>query len=163
MRKITLHSVLCVLLVVLGLVQSYGRLTGHDTIKNWAFGMAASPLPEVFGGYRGHEPMSHLHFLAPYFYDGSQKFIPLDRKNAYGAYSQWAHITRFGPYGAVVSWLPIMDHTISASIMKQGLCRGGPFARRYGLTKDVKEFRLWITDQEGETVKRGELFATCDD
>jgi len=122
-------------LLVLGLAQMSGDLTGLAPLKAIATATAASPAPKVFSAVRGLETYSTRFFVQWTDADGSNRFYeitperyarlrgPYNRRNVYGA------ALAYGPV------LAVQDSTepMLRAVMLYSLCGGAPLLREMGI------------------------------
>ena len=122
-------------LLVLGLAQMTGDLTGITALKGLAAATAASPAPKVFSSVRGLETYSsrfyveysdrsgraHSLLLTPEL--GARLEGPYNRRNVYGAVLAYGPVLLSDPRAR-----PLFD-----SVARYALCGDAPVLREVGI------------------------------
>ncbi len=113
------------LLLILGLAQMAGDLTGMRALKGIAAATGASPAPKVFSAVQGLETYSTRFYLdlgharvelTPELY--SRMRGPYNRRNV---------------YGAALAYGPVLPPALRDPVMTHALCGEGPLLRELGL------------------------------
>jgi hypothetical protein len=151
-------------LLAIGSLQSVGLLLQSDAVRGLGAMTAASPLPLVFSSFRGVETFAAdfsvtltrrdgsrvTHALTPELYarlDG-----PYNRRNAYGA------VLAYGP-----ALTAPRERELVASVIRHGLCRGGPLARRFGELGSVERVSVLVRSKTASRERETRLEFSCFD
>ena len=108
-----------ILLILLGLLQSFGYVIDSDVIRNVGIVSVASPLPLVFHQVKGVETFASDFTLMYQDVDGnnvSRKITPEYYSTWEGPYN-WRNV-----YGAAISYGPILDQKLWEEILTHGFC-----------------------------------------
>ena len=133
-------------LLILGLAQMTGDLTGIVPLKGLAAATAASPAPKVFSSVRGLETYSsrfyvefrdragrdHSLLLTPEL--GSRLQGPYNRRNVYGAVLAYGPVLLSDPRAR-----PLFD-----SVARYALCGSAPVLREVGIDPESIEGPLTV-------------------
>ena len=129
------HRLAAAGLLVLGLAQMLGDLTGFAALREVAAATAASPAPRVFSAVRGLETYSTRSFVEWTSANGSHHFYeitperyarlrgPYNRRNVYGA------ALAYGPVLAVQE----STEPMLRAVMMSALCGDAPLLREMGI------------------------------
>lgn len=116
-----------VLLVVLGLLQIAGDLTGLDALKGVAAATGASPAPKVFSSVKGLET-----FASKFFIELRSPGSCLVHRVAVTAetYSRIrGPYNRRNVYGAAFAYAPLLPPAMRDAVMSYALCGSRPLLR----------------------------------
>ena len=114
-----------IFLLILGLAQMAGDLTGVRALKGIAAATGASPAPKVFSAVQGLETYSTRFYLdlghtraelTPELY--SRMRGPYNRRNV---------------YGAALAYGPVLPPALRDPVMTHALCGDAPLLRELGL------------------------------
>jgi hypothetical protein len=151
-------------LVLLGLLQPIGWVTGLSSLRGMGALSAASPLPFVFSSFRGLETFAadfEIELVRP---DGQRvqyAVTPALYEKLDGPYN------RRNTYGAVLSYGPALDapeeRALVLRVLEYGLCKGGPLAQRFGEMEPVKGAHVTVRSKTRGHGPPFELELTCSD
>ena len=118
-------TVAAALLVILGLAQMIGDLTGLLPLKAIAAATNASPAPKVFSAVQGLETYSTRFFLDT----GSARIelTPDVYSRIRGPYN------RRNVYGAALAYAPVLPPSLRDPVMRYALCGDAPLLRELGV------------------------------
>jgi hypothetical protein len=116
-----------VFLVLLGLAQMLGDVTGFLPLKAIAAATGASPAPKVFSAVQGLETYSTRFFLDAG--DGRIEVTPELYARIRGPYN------RRNVYGAALAYGPVLPRALRDPVMRHALCGDAPLLRELGLPK----------------------------
>jgi hypothetical protein len=124
-----------VALLVLGLAQMAGDLTGFAALKGLAAATAASPAPKVFSSVRGLETYSSRFYLEYRDRQGNEHSLLLTP--ALGARLRGPY-NRRNVYGAVLAYGPVLlsdvrTRPLFESVARFALCDDAPVMREVGI------------------------------
>jgi hypothetical protein len=132
-------------LVGIGLLQAVGWATGFSALRGIGQMSAASPLPFVFSSFRGVETFAAEFEVELERDDGTKaRFVitPQLYSKLDGPYN------RRNTYGAVLSYGPALDapseRRLVESVLRYGLCNGGPLAWEFGEPDHVAKVRAEV-------------------
>jgi hypothetical protein len=132
-------------LVGIGLLQAVGWATGFSALRGVGQMSAASPLPFVFSSFRGVETFAAEFEVELEKNDGtrvSYVITPELYSKLDGPYN------RRNTYGAVLSYGPALDapgeRRLVESVLRYGLCNGGPLAWEFGEPEHVAKVRARV-------------------
>lgn len=132
-------------LVAVGLLQALGWATGSAALRGIGQMSAASPLPFVFSSFRGVETFAAEFEVELEKTDGtrvSYVITPELYSKLDGPYN------RRNTYGAVLSYGPALDapgeRRLVESVLRYGLCNGGPLAWEFGEPENVVRVRALV-------------------
>lgn len=116
-------------LVLLGVAQMLGDLTGFLPLKGIAAASHASPAPKVFSAVQGLETYSTRFFLEL----GSERIeiTPEVYARIRGPYN------RRNVYGAALAYAPVLPATLREPVLRHALCGDAPLLRELGLRTDA--------------------------
>lgn len=114
-------------LVVLGVAQMVGDLTGFLPLKAIAAATGASPAPKVFSAVQGLETYSTRFFLD--LGDRRVEVTPELYTRIRGPYN------RRNVYGAALAYGPVLPQSLREPVMRYALCGDAPLLREMGLPK----------------------------
>jgi len=135
-----MRTVLYLVVIIIGLLQSVGHLTKMKTLKNLGLITAASPLPIVFTEIKGVETFASDFYLRWVNEDSKSKEIkitpslysklkgPYNRRNVFGA------AIAYGPVLPEKIWEPILNYALCKEVLTEEL----------GLPIDKESFTLVI-------------------
>lgn len=110
-------------LVLLGVAQMIGDLTGVLPLKAVAAATGASPAPKVFSAVQGLETYSTRFFLEA---DGRRvELTPEVYSRIRGPYN------RRNVYGAALAYAPVLPRELREPVMRHALC--GPLLQELGI------------------------------
>ena len=126
-------------LLVLGVMQIVGDLTGVAAVKGIAAATAASPAPKVFSAVRGLETFSTKFFLEWTDATGqehSMQLTPETYSKMRGPYK------RRNIYGAVLAYGPVLPAELRDPVLRYAVSGDAPLLREVGIdpagVKDVR-------------------------
>jgi hypothetical protein len=132
-------------LVGIGLLQALGWGTGLSALRGIGLMSAASPLPFVFSSFRGVETFAAEFQVELEKDDGTRAryvITPELYSKLDGPYN------RRNTYGAVLSYGPALndpsERRLVESVLRYGLCKGGPLAWKFGQTQAVAQVRAEV-------------------
>ncbi|MFN0116867.1 MAG: hypothetical protein ACKVQC_01060 [Elusimicrobiota bacterium] len=135
------QSILRVLLVILGLVQSVGFVTQLPWLKGVGLLTVASPLPIVFTQQKGVETFAHEFSIQYVDEDGSQNKIPITPTlySRFNAPYQYRNIL-----GAAISYGPILPEPLWKPVLNFAFINPGKLSHSLGILppKKVKAIHL---------------------
>jgi hypothetical protein len=122
-------------LLVLGLAQMAGDLTGFSVLKGLAAATAASPAPKVFSSVRGLETYSSRFYVE--WRDRAGRSHSIELTPALGARLRGPY-NRRNVYGAVLSYGPVLmsdprTRPLFDSVARYALCGTAPVLREVGI------------------------------
>jgi hypothetical protein len=132
-------------LVGVGLLQAVGWATGFPALRGIGQMSAASPLPFVFSSFRGVETFAAEFEIELERDDGTRTSYLVTPE----LYSQLdGPYNRRNTYGAVLSYGPALDapgeRRLVESVLRYGLCNGGPLAWQFGEPGPVLQVRAEV-------------------
>ena len=143
-------KILSILLVLLGLMQSFGHIVGSKTIKNLGLISVASPLPIVFTQQKGFLETFALEFRLIYEEDGVEKSIKITPK-------LYAKLDK--PYnyrnvlGAAISYGPILPKELVHSVLDYAFVNPAIVSQRFGIKK-MKNARIELISKTKNVEKK---------
>ena len=152
-------NVLAILLVMVGLLQSFGHVTGSKTVKQLGMLTVASPLPIVFTEQKGFLETFASEFTLVYSKKGEEQRVKITPE-------LYAKLDK--PYnyrnvlGAAISYGPILPKPLVESVLSYAFLSPAPLSKALGIsepshayielrskTKGVnKTYRLTIGDKD---------------
>lgn len=116
-------------LLAVGLLQSFGHLTGLKAVKGLGAALACSPLPLVFTEVRGVETFASAFTLEYRNGDDTLRTLPIGPREygRLGGPYNWRNV-----YGAAISYGPILPEPLWKAVLHQGFCYDGPLTRALG-------------------------------
>jgi hypothetical protein len=114
-----------IFLVILGVAQMLGDLTGVLPLKAIAAATGASPAPKVFSAVQGLETYSTRFFLEAD--DRRVELTPEVYSRIRGPYN------RRNVYGAALAYAPVLPHELRDPVMRHALCGDAPLLRELGI------------------------------
>ena len=124
---------------------------------------AASPLPLVFSQFRGIETFAAEFEATLVRHDGSRRheeITPAMYAQLGGAYN------RRNTYGAVISYGPGFESpeelAMLDSVLRFGLCTGGPLATRFGETDPLRSAMISVTTLTRGSPSRWSYTVDCE-
>lgn len=143
-------KILSILLVLLGLMQSFGHIVGSKTIKNLGLISVASPLPIVFTQQKGFLETFALEFRLIYEEDGVEKSIKITPE-------LYAKLDK--PYnyrnvlGAAISYGPILPQELVHSVLDYAFVNPAIVSQRFGIKK-MKNARIELISKTKNVEKK---------
>ena len=134
------HEVGAIAVLLLGLVQLLGFLSGSRILRGIGAASCASPLPKVFSAHRGIETFAN-EFELVYELDGQQVRQPITPE-LYGRLG--GPYNRRNVYGAALAFGPLLPDRILEPIIAYATAPGGPFEVELGLPAEARELRIVI-------------------
>ncbi len=132
------------LLLLSGLVQMFGGLTGLDSLKAIGFASAASPAPKVFCDVDGLEPFASTFTLSAETGSGATITCVLDPAR-YGRLK--GPYNRRNAYGALLSYAPRLPGPLFDEVARNAVQPGSPLLTELGLPADTTALTLEIRTQ----------------
>lgn len=124
------RTVLAAGLLVVGLLQMAGDVTGLTVLRGLGAATAASPAPRVFSSVRGLETFSTRFYLDWIDADGSAQSLELTPETyarMLGPYK------RRNVYGAVLAYGPVLPADLRDPVMRYALTGDAPLLREVGI------------------------------
>jgi hypothetical protein len=131
------------LLVVIGCLGPFGYLIDSKPIKGLALAWMVSPIPIVFSDANGFEAFAAKFEIELTLKDGSQSVRPISFKEASklrGPYN------RRNVFGAAIGYAPRLPLQMVVSVLRYGLCAGGPLVEEFELPSTIENVALVIHD-----------------
>jgi len=123
-------KILSVLLVSLGLLQSFGHITGSKTIKNLGLITVASPLPIVFTQQKGFLETFALDFTLVYDENDQKKRIKITPE----LYAQLDKPYNYrNVLGAAISYGPMLPKELVDSVLGYAFISPGVLSKAFHL------------------------------
>jgi len=158
MKSKNMLNILAILLVMVGLLQSFGHVTGSKTVKQLGMLTVASPLPIVFTEQKGFLETFASEFTLVYSKNGEEQRVKITPE-------LYAKLDK--PYnyrnvlGAAISYGPILPKPLVESVLSYAFISPAPLSKVLGIgnlshayielrskTKGVnKTYRLPIGDE----------------
>ncbi|AYV77271.1 MAG: desaturase [Barrevirus sp.] len=162
-NKHDFNKLVFALLIIIGLLHSFGHVNNLHNIKGISFASAASPLPLVFSEYNGVETFSTTFELDLTFHNGSHIKKLIDNKlygNLKGNYN------RRNMYGVIFSHGPFFNIKNSLIMRQQilhyGLCSPGHLAYEFGIFDKLKHVVIYIrSNTKGNEDKMWKIDVAC--
>lgn len=126
-------------LILLGLLQMAGDLSGLKILKVFAAGLQASPAPNVFTTVQGLETFSSRFFIDWENPSGSHhlELTPSIYKRLQGPYN------RRNVYGAIFSYGALIPEALRNPILEYALCGERPILKELGIdTREIKHVQI---------------------
>ncbi|MEA2710079.1 MAG: hypothetical protein QOF78_2680 [Phycisphaerales bacterium] len=134
------RNILAAGLLVLGVMQMVGDVTGIAAIKGIAAATAASPAPRVFSAVRGLETFSTKFFLEWTDASGqarSMQLTPAIYSKMRGPYK------RRNIYGAVLAYGPVLPARLRDPVLRYAVTGDAPLLREVGIDPSgVRDVRV---------------------
>lgn len=128
-------------LLILGLAQMLGDLTGFRALKGVAAATGASPAPKVFSSVRGLETFSSKFYLEWTTPDGEAVSKQITSK----VYSQLrGPYNRRNVYGACLAYGPVLPETLRAPISRYAFSGDAPILKELGIDPEEIDGTLRI-------------------
>jgi len=136
---------LAIALVLLGVAQMAGDLSGLTPLKGLATATNASPAPKVFSAVRGLETYSTRFFIE--WQDGTSiELTPEVYGGLEGPYN------RRNVYGAALAYAPVLPAELREPVMKYALCGEAGMIREVGLSPGHGKVAVRLEPVEGTTL-----------
>lgn len=122
-----------IFLLILGLMQIAGDLTGWRVLKGFAAATGASPAPKVFGSVKGLETFSSKFFIEWEDRAGQAHRLQLtaaETAKLAGPYN------RRNVYGAVLAYGPVLPASLRDPVLRYALSGEAPLLREIGIDPD---------------------------
>jgi hypothetical protein len=158
-RGLVIRNACAAALLVLGLLQIVGSLTGVRALRGIGACTAASPFPKVFSDVDGFETFA-ASFTIIYEVDGvetRERITPEFYKRLRGPY--W----RRNVYGAALSYGPRLPREIWETVFCYGLGADGPFHDEFEVSRDARRVRVLIETNTRGRADRWLLEPLCED
>jgi len=143
-------KILSLLLVVIGLLQALGHITGNKSIKNLGLITVASPLPIVFTQQKGFLETFALDFTLVYEKDNNEEHIKITPE----LYSQLDKPYNYrNVLGAAISYGPILPKELVGSVLDYAFIAPGVLSKTFHLG-DIRNASLELhskTKNENKT------------
>ena len=123
-------NILSILLVLVGLLQSVGHVTGSKALKQLGMLTVASPLPIVFTEQKGFLETFASEFTLVYEVQGKEKRVPITPE-------LYAKLDK--PYnyrnvlGAAISYGPILPEPLVSSVLNYAFISPAPLSKALGI------------------------------
>jgi hypothetical protein len=128
------------LLILIGLLQIIGYITGSKAVRGLGAVFVSSPLPIVFTEVKGLETFASEFYIC--YKDQSGKYI--EERISPEMYSRLeGPYNRRNIYGAAIAYGPVMDSVIWNSILGYGLCNGH-LATEMGIPENGSDYAIRI-------------------
>lgn len=118
-------------LLVVGLAQMAGDLSGVKALKGLGAATLASPAPKVFSAVNGYETYSTRFFIEWPTADGRYEAVEITSEryaDVVGPYN------RRNIFGAALSYGPVLPPSLRDPVIRYALCGDGPLLRELGIT-----------------------------
>ena len=123
-------KILSILLVSLGLLQSFGHITGNKTVKSIGLVTVASPLPIVFTQQKGFLETFALDFTLHYIENDQDKHIKITPE----LYAQLDKPYNYrNVLGAAISYGPILPKELVDSVLNYAFISPGVLSKSFHL------------------------------
>ncbi len=140
--------VIAIALVLLGIAQMVGDLSGLTPLKGLAAATNASPAPKVFSAVRGLETYSTRFFVE--WEDGTSiELTPEVYGRLKGPYN------RRNVYGAVLAYAPVLPPELRDPVARYALCGEAPMIREAGLSPGAGRVWVRLVPVEGTRLPEG--------
>jgi hypothetical protein len=117
-------------LLIVGLLQMAGDLTGVQALNGIAAATAASPAPKVFSAVKGFETYSTRFFLDYRDRQGQAQSVEITGE-------RYSHLrgpyNRRNIYGAALAYGPVMPAELRDPVMRFALCGKRPILKELGI------------------------------
>jgi hypothetical protein len=143
------NTLTAALLVVLGVAQVIGDLTGWVPLRAIAAATGASPAPKVFSAVQGLETYSTRFFLE--WNSRRLELTPEVYARVRGPYN------RRNVYGAALAYAPVLPPELRDPVMKYALCGDAPVLRELSGDQRARPDRVSITLEPLPGSSLGEL------
>ncbi|MFN0031088.1 MAG: hypothetical protein ACKVOR_02905 [Flavobacteriales bacterium] len=157
-RKNKLQQVLYVLVLLIGLLQIIGYVSGVSLIRGLGAATCSAPLPLVFGEVKGVETFA-ADFFVEFENDSGEtqriQITPAEYSLLAGPYN------RRNVYGAAISYGPVLKEEIWQSILQYALCDGS-LQREMNLPTEGKNYRIYIQSKTAGSTAHWTLHPQCD-
>ena len=140
------NAIACVLVVIFGLLQMIGHVTGLESLKNAAKLTVASPLPLVFTSVKGVETFAQDFYLV-YGEDGQsirQQITP----QLYSTFS--ASYNFRNVLGAAVSYAPVLPDEIRNAVLHYFFIENKEISSALRIPHDATNLRLEVVSKRNQ-------------
>ena len=123
-------NILSIVLIIVGLLQSVGHVTGSKILKQLGMLTVASPLPLVFTEQKGFLETFASEFTLVYEVQGQEKRVPITPE-------LYAKLDK--PYnyrnvlGAAISYGPILPEPLVSSVLNYAFVSPAPLSQALGI------------------------------
>ena len=129
------------ILMILGLLQAIGYITGSSSIRGLGLVTTASPLPIVFTEVKGVETFASDFYLVWEKENNKNDSIKIT-SNIYSKLK--GPYNRRNVYGAVISYGPVLPEERIISVLNYGLCTDQSLLKEMGLSGNEKNIFIRI-------------------
>jgi len=132
MKSKKMLNILAILLVMVGLLQSFGHVTGSKTVKQLGMLTVASPLPIVFTEQKGFLETFASEFTLVYDKQGKEERVKITPE-------LYAKLDK--PYnyrnvlGAAISYGPILPKPLVESVLNYAFISPAPLSKALGISE----------------------------
>jgi hypothetical protein len=141
---VNLRNFGAIALLVVGLTQMIGDLSGNRALKGIGAATAIAPSPKVFCDINGVEPFASTFFISSQNADdGSFRITPELYSRLRGPYN------RRNVYGAAIAGAPLLPPELRQSVLRYAFVPDGPLARELHLTSDARVVLTLRTNTRG--------------
>lgn len=143
-----IRNTLAVLILLIGLTQMLGYLSGWKILRGIGLASGIAPFPKVFCEANGYEPFAASFRLLGETPDGAAWSLDLTSER----YSKLS-----GPYnrrnvhGAAIAFAPRLPAELRDSLLAIDLAPGSPLRQELQIPSHIKNLRVQITPRVGET------------
>lgn len=135
---------LCMIVVLVGLLQSIGYIINSASIRNTGNLTVASPLPLVFTTVKGIETFAQEFFLV---YEQNEKTVSL--KITPEVYSKLSHSYNLrNAIGAAVSYAPVLPDGLRNSALNYSFNPNSEMAKALNVPLTANNIRLQVTNKQ---------------
>ncbi|MFC7339278.1 hypothetical protein ACFQY0_18945 [Haloferula chungangensis] len=138
---------MAVALLVIGLSQMMGYLSGIRAMRGIGLASGVAPFPKVFCAADGYEAFAAKFFVEGTFPNGevwSREVDPQWYASMHGPYN------RRNVYGAALAFAPRLPVELRDAVLEEALKPGSALRRELQVPGDLKEVRVRIVPREGE-------------
>ncbi|MEP4078983.1 hypothetical protein [Haloferula sp.] len=142
------RNIMALVLLVVGVSQMVGYLTGVRALRGVGLASGVSPFPKVFCAADGYEAFAACYFVEGDQWDGelwSRQVDPEWYSQMRGPYN------RRNVYGAALAFSPRLPEELRDSILNEALKPGSALRRELGVPEELSDVRVRIVPRDGES------------
>lgn len=158
MKKLKLRNILYLLLIFLGLLQSFGHIFQSISFKGIGAASVASPLPIVFTRVRGVETFAS-EFSVDYLTKDSVQHRLEITPEVYSRLS--GPYNRRNVYGAAFAYGPLMPFELRHRVYHFGLCSPGTLLKDFGINEKISEATIHIKSKTAGSDDEWSFVVSC--
>ena len=156
--RVRLYSLVCFLVIVIGVLEPIGLVLKNDTFRVLGRVSTASVLPLVFNKNLGIEFWANQYSFETTNAEGEREELKITSEVLQRL--QGPH-TRVAAYVVPVGLGTIIGEVLYSTPLRYGFCGDAPVAREFGYQEEIKTLTVNVTSRTPGSKDTWKLFVDC--